>query len=135
MGPGAHRSSAPHLPQSLGDGLPLLSLFCFKELVPRSLRRTLLGHKAEKSPIRKIYTHFKKEEKVLNDKFSKIIALSKGRRWKPLSLLFNGGEISPLFIVCICPHRSHGLYNFTKIQSFNEKDSGSFILLLGEHFR
>lgn len=58
-----------------GALFPLMSPSPFKEMALRSFRKTLLGHKADTQKAylvsKRIYLHFKKEEKVLIKSFLK----------------------------------------------------------------
>lgn len=74
------------------------------ETVPKSLRKTFLGLKADKSlfSFRKICRHFKETEITYNYKFSKINALRIGSGRKSLPQ-FSTGRIKPLIFPSSLP--------------------------------
>lgn len=74
-------------------------------LVLKSLRKTFLGLKADKLPMKfskELTCTLKNGECIHSDKFSKVNAL-RTEDEKPLPL-FSAGKLSLLFLMSICPY-------------------------------
>ena len=108
---------APSLPQNW-EMSGTISLH-FKEMAPRFLRNTLLGHQSDERPARKNfwifrinYIHFKEIRKCLQ--FSKENSGREGTEERSLPYFQQRGLIKPLFSICVLPYSYEIKYRKSK---------------------